>query len=414
MNFTVRKKLAKCRTGILKVGIKEIETPGCSLYTRSGAVPHLTCDVLRTIADLPSAVHLSVQATIDHPGVESTRKVRDCGIKKFLGLEEFITYLSIQDPTQELREGYNEQKCVSVFTPGGRRKIDVNQFITMLEVFQPDIAECLCDTVLASKQTEKRIRKSVDRTLIFLDQCLEEMAKKALDSCNLLGVIEGSSSEKERIRSARETSQRPVAGFVLEGFTSSQCNWNDLLQKTVEVLPIEKPRLIHGIGTPEEVLMAVESGIDLFDSSYPCLVAERGCALNINLSRKRLKPELNYSPPLQQEEETENKSLRDNRNHSWHEDEEDKGSVYEIDVNHSRFSCDLSPIVNGCTCYSCRNHTRAYVHHLLQTKEMLATVLLMLHNLHEYCQFFSHIRWSIEQGRFEEFKEIVARSNFVS
>ena len=64
MNFTVRKKLAKCRTGILKVGIKEIETPGCSLYTRSGAVPHLTCDVLRTIADLPSAVHLSVQATL--------------------------------------------------------------------------------------------------------------------------------------------------------------------------------------------------------------------------------------------------------------------------------------------------------------------------------------------------------------
>lgn len=53
----------------------------------------------------------------------------------------------------------------------------------MLEVFQPDIAECLCDTVLASKQTEKRIRKSVDRTLIFLDQCLEEMAKKVSWSC---------------------------------------------------------------------------------------------------------------------------------------------------------------------------------------------------------------------------------------
>ena len=62
-------------------------------------------------------------------------------------------------------------------------QIDVNQFITMLEVFQPDIAECLCDTVLASKQTEKRIRKSVDRTLIFLDQCLEEMAKKVSWSC---------------------------------------------------------------------------------------------------------------------------------------------------------------------------------------------------------------------------------------
>lgn len=57
-------------------------------------------------------------------------------------------------------------------------QIDVYQFITVLEVFQPDIAECLCDTVLASKQTEKRIRKSVDRTLMFLDHCIEEMEKK--------------------------------------------------------------------------------------------------------------------------------------------------------------------------------------------------------------------------------------------
>ena len=57
-------------------------------------------------------------------------------------------------------------------------QIDVYQFITVLEVFQPDITECLCDTVMASKQTEKRIRKSVDRTLMFLDQCIEEMEKK--------------------------------------------------------------------------------------------------------------------------------------------------------------------------------------------------------------------------------------------
>ncbi|XP_068723839.1 queuine tRNA-ribosyltransferase accessory subunit 2-like [Montipora capricornis] len=413
MNFTVRTKLGNCRRGVLKVDNQEIETPGCSLYTRGGAVPHLTSDVLKTVQDLPSAVHLSLQTTIDQPGVETIKKTSGYAIKKFFGLEEYVSYLSIQDPIQELREGYNEQNSVSVVTPGGRRKIDVNRFITVLEVFKPNIAECLCDTIPASKQTEKRICRSVDRTLRFLDKCIEEKDKKELASCNLFGVIEGSNSEKERIRSAKETSQRPVAGFVVEGFTSSQCNWNDLLQKTVEVLPNEKPRLIHGIGTPEEVLLAVECGIDLFDSSYPPIFAwnlsERGCALDINWSKKRFRPELTYSPTVQETEEQENKYFLDEWNHSFHENG-DKGTMHEIDVNHSRFSCDFSPLVNGCTCYCCTNHTRAYVHHLLVTKEMLATVLLMLHNLHEYCKFFSQLRLSMEENCFKEFKDTVMRS----
>ena len=63
MNFTVRTKLGNCRRGVLKVDNQEIETPGCSLYTRGGAVPHLTSDVLKTVQDLPSAVHLSLQTT---------------------------------------------------------------------------------------------------------------------------------------------------------------------------------------------------------------------------------------------------------------------------------------------------------------------------------------------------------------
>lgn len=405
MNFKVRKKLERSRRGVLKIDSMEIQTPACSLYTRGGAVPHLTSDVLQSIGNLPSVVQLTLQTTIDQPGVAAISKMSCCGIKKFLGLEEFISYLSIQDPIQEMREGYNEEKSVSVWTPGGRKKVEVTQFMTVLEAFQPDIAECLCDTLPASSQTEKRIRKSVDRTLKFLDKCIAEKDSRKLASCNLLGVIEGSDSVKERIRSAKETSKRPVAGFVLEGLSSSTCNWQELLQQTVEVLPDDKPRLVHGIGTPEEVVMAVECGIDLFDSSYPCQVAERGCALDINWSRKRFKPELAYSPSPQTTEELEHSNVHVTVNDSSDMANEDKATLYEVNLNHARYSCDFTPVVCGCTCYCCTNHTRAYVHHLLVTKEMLATVLLMLHNLQEYCQFFTQIRLSIKENNFEEFKE---------
>lgn len=409
MNFTIRKKLRRCRIGILRLGSHEVQTPNCTLYTRGGAIPHLTSDVLRSIKNLPSAVHLSLQTIIDQPGIDVINKSNYDGLKQFLGIEEFLSYLSIQDPIQEMREGYNEEKSVSVWTPGGRKKVDVNLFITVLEVFKPDIAQCLCDTTPASGQTEKRIRKSVDRTLKFLDKCIEEREhKKTLASCNLLGVIEGSNSETERIRSAKETSQRPVAGFVLEGFSSSVCNWCSLLQKTVESLPDDKPSFIHGIGSPGEVLSAVECGIDIFDSSYPYQVTNNGCALDINWSRKRFKPELNYSPSTTETLHTEQKStensLNEVPNSIYNKELPDEGTLYEMNLNHPRYSSDFTPLVSTCTCYCCTNHTRAYVHHLLVTKEMLAKVLLMTHNLHEYFQFFARIRLSIEEDSFDELK----------
>lgn len=224
----------------------------------------------------------------------------------------------------------------------------------------------------------------------------------------MLGVIEGSNSEKERIRSAKETSQRPVAGFVLEGFSSSTRNWCSLLQKTVDLLLDDKPRFIHGIGSPEEVVSAVECGIDIFDSSYPYQVTDRGCALDINWSRKRLKPELNYSPStpeaLNSEQKSSENSLNKVSNSTHNKELPDEGTLYEMNLNHPRYSSDFTPLFSTCTCYCCTNHTRAYVHHLLVTKEMLAKVLLMTHNLHEYSQFFARIRSSIEEDNFDEFK----------
>lgn len=416
MKFSVRQKSGGTRFGVLSIENHEIQTPCCSLYSRGGVVPHLTTDVLDSMGSVPSIFHLSLQTTIDQPGIETINQSNYNGIKPFLGLEGFITYLSIQDPGQEVRQGYNEEKSVSVWTPGGRKKVDVNQFKAVLESFKPNMAECLCDTIPASGQTEKRIRKSVDRTLKFLDQCIKEREKtKSLISCNLLGVIEGSSSETQRIRSAKETSQRPVPGFVLEGFNTSVCNWCSLLQKTLEFLPDDKPRLVHGIGSPEEVVLAVECGVDIFDSSYPCQVAERGCALDIKWSRKRFKPELTYLPSASERLEGELKNSEDSLNElstSSHQKEiVGGGTLFEINLNHTRYSSDFTSLVSGCTCYCCTNHTRAYVHHLLVTKEMLSKVLLMIHNLHEYCQFFAGIRLSIEEDNFEEFKRNFTESH---
>lgn len=165
----------------------------------------------------------------------------------------------------------------------------------------------------------------------------------------------------------------------------------------------------------EEVVLAVECGVDIFDSSYPCQVAERGCALDIKWSRKRFKPELTYLPSASERLEGELKNSEDNLNElstSSHQKEiVGGGTLFEINLNHTRYSSDFTSLVSGCTCYCCTNHTRAYVHHLLVTKEMLSKVLLMIHNLHEYCQFFAGIRLSIEEDNFEEFKRNFTESH---
>ncbi|XP_048587687.1 queuine tRNA-ribosyltransferase accessory subunit 2 isoform X2 [Nematostella vectensis] len=294
MHMKIEHRRGRSRTGVVKVGGKNLKTPACLAYTRAGAIPHVIQDLAENIKNLPAAMQLTLPTLTDQPPQEITSNQSN-GIHTFLGLQNFVSFLTIQDPVQTPPSGYNEDNAVSVWTSGGRRKFTVQKYLAKLMVLRPTVAECLCDTIPASKQTAKRIKKSVDRTLKFLDELVASKSE-VLRNCSLLGAIEGSDSLEERIRSARETATRPVSGFVLEGFNpKASSDWISLLQDTVDVLPCDKPRVIQGISSPDEVLQAVDCGVDIFDSSFPYQLAERGSALVFPSRHKRFKGDRNYT-----------------------------------------------------------------------------------------------------------------------
>eukprot|EP00058_Branchiostoma_floridae_P008202 XP_002593690.1 hypothetical protein BRAFLDRAFT_107671 [Branchiostoma floridae] len=404
-----------CRVGSItevgRHGNKVLEFPGCLLYTRCGSAPHLTYDVLQKVDTVPVGVQITLPTLAEqHHVVKDFQQ----GIGKFTGMEDFFLYCSVQDPAVREATGYNFNKGVSVWGPGGRIKLEVADFMAIQKAFRPDWYQCLCDGDTASADTSnKRVRKSVDRTLNFLDQCLEIHQKsQELTGSEILGVIEGGDLLEERLRSARETCNRPVAGFVLDGFQSfamERETRKNLLKAVVEVLPEDKPRIIHAVSRPDEVLEAVECSVDFFDSSFPYQVTERGCALVFPFSKRShsdvCDETMIQGPDDSSQETTENQHCRGSI-----EDTRSQRTKFEMDLNDKeKYACDFRPVLPGCSCYCCQNHSRAYIHHLLQTGELLARVLLMMHNFHHYFGFFVAIRESLHQGTFQELKAMVTQ-----
>ncbi|XP_046845709.1 queuine tRNA-ribosyltransferase accessory subunit 2-like isoform X2 [Xenia sp. Carnegie-2017] len=409
MEFHVKKKAyfgGRCGTIRFSNWEKrEINTPACMLYMRGGAAPHLTNEIINDLFHNDFiGVHITLPTMFQYPGPEVLKSFQE-GIAKFLALQkQYFVYLSVQDPAQEIKHTYNEEKNISVWNSGGRRKIDIEEYLQILQSFKPDLAQCLCDTV-PSNQTNKRNMKSVDRTLKFLDAMQDCMKNNdILKNIEILGSIEGGDSKTERSRSCGETSKRLVSGYVVEGINPADTpHWDALLKDVTELLEKNKPRFLHGPLSLEDVFTAFESGIDVFDSSYPYLVSQRGCSLNYQNERKRCKPESNHIVQTKSEPVTLNKkALQDSLN--------DNINFYELNIANKRYKEDFSPLVVSCPCYSCSNHSRAYIYHLLETKEMLAQVLLMIHNLHQYFSFFKNLRVAVCTDTYEIFKQDMLKS----
>lgn len=207
-----------------------------------------------------------------------------------------------------------------------------------------------------------------------------------IDGKLLFACVVGGLLADVRGTSAAESSQfDDVAGFVLEGFHNyspqSELFWDDVqaisvLKDTLERLPHGKPRVLNGSVHPLAAISLVEAGIDLFDSSYTYQVTERGGALCFPY-------DLDSEPPS-------------------------ADVMFELDLKLPKYAEQFVPLVTGCECYACKNFTRAYIHHLLNTREMLKSVLLSIHNIHHYVRFFESIQELTKQGRLKSLKSLLS------
>uniref|UniRef100_A0A8C9HGT2 Queuine tRNA-ribosyltransferase accessory subunit 2 n=1 Tax=Piliocolobus tephrosceles TaxID=591936 RepID=A0A8C9HGT2_9PRIM len=302
-------------------------------------------------------------------------------------------------------------QSVSVWSVAGRVEMTVSKFMAIQQALQPDWFQCLSDGEVSCKEAAsiKRVRKSVDRSLLFLDNCLRlQEESEVLQKSVIIGVIEGGDVMEERLRSARETAKRPVGGFLLDGFQGNPTTLETrlcLLSSVTAELPEDKPRLISGIGRPDEVLKCIERGVDLFESFFPYQVTERGGALtfsfdyqlnpeDILLQQNGTQEEIKYVDQIKKVEVTGcNQEI----------------TSFEINLKEKMYQEDFNPLVRGCSCYCCKNHTRAYIHHLLVTNELLAGVLLMMHNFEHYFGFFHSIREALKNDKLAQLKELIHR-----
>ncbi|XP_020111598.1 queuine tRNA-ribosyltransferase accessory subunit 2-like isoform X1 [Ananas comosus] len=387
MRFAVTKACGgggKARAGALYVGggggggAAVVETPSLLLSTRKGLPAFVSRDLLSTLPSPDShLLHVSPIHFIECPSSKTISNIG--GLHQMLGLQEHILVAAASDSVESLPESEASNKLGASFeTPSGRRLVKPSEYMQMITSMKPNLWASLADEVPAWV-TEKRNRISVDRTLRWLDDCL---AVDLEAGKNTLGAVVGGSNIDERKRCATEASLRNVAGFWIGGFGLGESMEERLalLNAVTDCLPEEKLRYVSRLSLPEEVLQGVAAGIDLFDSTYIYHLTLGGFALVF---------------PLDIVE-------RDN----WDSRTDIEGAdCTKINLRATIYRKDTSPIVDRCGCFTCQNHTRAYINHLLNVHEMLAQILLEIHNTHHYLGFFRLMREAIKGGKFELFRQ---------
>jgi len=216
--------------------------------------------------------------------------------------------------------------------------------------------------------TREYMKNSVDRTTRWLERCRVEMAKlnSHPDTLNkdqlLFGINQGGTYEDIRIAHAKTISAMDLDGYALGGLAVGESHEEmyRILDETVPYLPENKPTYLMGVGTPANILEAVDRGVDFFDCVYPSRNGRHGHVYT---------------------------------NHG------------KMNLFNTKYELDHRPIEEGCGCPACRSYSRAYIRHLLKAKEMLGMRLCVLHNLYFYNTMMEEIRDAIENHRYGEYKE---------
>ena len=222
-----------------------------------------------------------------------------------------------------------------------------------------------CPPALASRDY---VIPSVERTTRWLIRCRDEMEKlnRLEDTINpkqmLFGINQGAVYDDVRIEHAKIISDLNLDGYAVGGLAVGESHeaMYHVLEETIPYLPQDKPTYLMGVGTPSNILEAVERGVDFFDCVYPSRNGRHGHLYT---------------------------------NHG------------KINLFNQQYEKDLRPIEPGCDCPTCKRYSRAYIRHLLKAKEMLGMRLCVLHNLYFYNTMMQEIRDALDEGKFASYKK---------
>lgn len=356
-DFKVHHQVGNARRGTLMTAHGAVQTPVFMAVGTKAAVKALTVEDLKeakTQVVLGNTYHLWVR-----PGDDLIQEMG--GLHKFMrwdgpiltdsgGFQVFsLSKLrTLSEEGVEFRSHVDGQKLF--LSPEKSMQIQMNLGSDIIMAF---------DECLQHPATEEQIEKSMALTHRWLIRSKEAMTRK---ESLLFGIVQGGLSLKHRLKSMEQICSVELPGYALGGFSVGEPIhlMHEMMPQVAPRMPSHKPRYLMGVGTPLDLVLSVDAGIDMFDCVMPTRVARNGTL------------------------------------YTW---------SGKVSIKRNEYRNDSSPLDLECDCYTCKHYTKAYLRHLFMTGELLGHRLHTIHNIHFYMKLMERIREAIENGTWEEFRD---------
>ncbi len=352
-------KITGARAGRLQTVHGIIDTPAFMPVATKATVKTLASEELYdmgTQALISNAFHLFLS-----PGMEVIQKADD--LHMFMNWKRAI--FTDSGGFQMIRKDFPfkvTDEGISYKNPRDGKKYSYTPELCLenQKILGSDVAMIL-DECPAYGSEYSVVEASVERTIQWAKRS-KNVDKK--EGQLFFAILQGGTFEELRRKCAEALIGMEFDGYGIGGLSIGEPKetMNEVLKYSVPLVPEDKPRYLMGVGSPVELVEAIEAGVDIFDSAFPTRNARHGTLMT---------------------------------------------SGGNIDIARSKFALDLTPVDENCGCYTCRNYTKAYLHHLFKESELLVLRLASIHNLHFIQTIVKGAREAILEDRFFEFKKRV-------
>lgn len=352
-------KNSGARRGVIHTPHGDIQTPIFMPVGTQATVKSVTPKVLEEEVKaqiiLSNTYHLFLR-----PGHELVREAG--GLHQFMHWEKPILtdsggfqVFSLGDLRKIKEEGVDFRSHLD----GSKKFISPEISVEIQEALGSDIMMAF-DECCPYPSTYEYTKKSMERTTRWAKRCKE--AHHTTDRQGLFGIVQGGFFKDLRTKSAEDLVALDFPGYAIGGISVGEPKeeFLDILNFTTPLLPENKPRYLMGVGTPDYLIEAALSGIDMCDCVLPTRIARHGTAMT---------------------------------------------SHGKVVVRNATYERDFTPLDNECDCYTCQNFTRAYLRHLINSKEILGVELLSIHNLRFLTKLMERVRIEIEKDHLLAFRD---------
>lgn len=350
-------KQSGARLGVLHTPHGDIETPIFMPVGTQATVKSLTPEELKEIGSqiiLSNTYHLYMR-----PGHDLIKEAG--GLHKFMNWDKPILTDSggfqvfSLGPLRKIKE---EGVTFKSHLDGSSHFISPEKAIEIQNALGSDIIMAF-DECAPYPADREYVKNSLERTTRWLQRCKD--AHKNTEKQALFGIIQGGMYKDLREQSAKEITAIDLPGYAIGGLSVGEPKpiMYDILEHTTPFMPVDKPRYLMGVGSPDDLIEGVIRGVDMFDCVLPTRIARNGTAMT---------------------------------------------SQGKVVVRNATYARDFTPLDPECDCYCCRNYTKAYLRHLVKANEILGARLLSLHNLHFLLNLMEQVRQAIREDRLLDFR----------